>query len=54
MIGDFPAIAFFLPRDESTVFSKYTIPIDFESQEELKNFIMKLSGLINIAMDGYL
>ena len=52
MIGDFPAIAFFLPRDESTVFSKYAIPIDFESQEELKNFIMKLSGLINIAMDG--
>ena len=52
MIGDFPAIAFFLPRDESTVFSKYAIPIDFESQEEPKNFIMKLSGLINIAMDG--
>ena len=52
MVADFPAIAFYLPKDEATVFSKYAVPIDIESQEELKNFMLKLPGLINMSMDG--
>ena len=51
MIADFPGIAFYLPRNEETVFHKYAIPIDLESKAELATFIQKLSRLINVAMD---
>ena len=41
MVGDFPAIAFYLQKNEETVFSKYAVPIDIESQEELKKLHVK-------------
>jgi hypothetical protein len=52
MIGDYPAIAHYLPNDEETIYNNYAIPIDLETTEELQKFIYKLPGYINMSMDG--
>ena len=42
----------YLPRDESTIFNKYAVPINLVAMKELEGFMAKLPGLSNIAMDG--
>lgn len=48
----YPAIWHFLPRCMNTVFDKFIMTIDNDSSSELKTFIEKLPGRINISMDG--
>mmetsp|Transcript_14219 Transcript_14219/g.30950 ORF Transcript_14219/g.30950 Transcript_14219/m.30950 type:complete len:269 (+) Transcript_14219:140-946(+) len=52
MIGDFPAIGFFLPRDRETFYNNYVLRIDMETTQELRDFMKKLPGKINVSMDG--
>jgi len=47
-----PAIAHFLPRDVETIFSNYVVPIDQSALEEMKDFIKRLPGFVNISLDG--
>ena len=47
-----PAIHDFLPRNEETIYNRYVLFIDTETTHELKSFIQKIPGRINIAMDG--
>jgi hypothetical protein len=46
------ALGMYLPHDESTIFSKYAVPIDIVAMKELEGLISKIPGLINIALDG--
>ncbi len=46
LITEHPSIAFFLPRDEATIYNNYVVVIDQECSHELKSFIKKLPGLI--------
>ncbi len=52
MIGDFPAIGFFLPRDRETIYNNYVLRIDMETTQELQDFMKKLPRQINVSMDG--
>ena len=47
-----PGIDKFYPSDERTIIDTYVREIDRECHEELQNYIAKLPGNINIAMDG--
>ena len=52
MITVSPAIGMFLQRSVETVFDNYVVSIDANVFKEMKRFIVKLPGLINVAMDG--
>ena len=52
IIGDFPAIAHFLSRNQVTIYNNYTTPIDLERTQELESNINNLPGFINISFDG--
>ena len=52
MLTSNPAIGMFLPRDHSTIYNKFVLPIDMSASNELDAFMTKLPGLVNIAMDG--
>ena len=47
-----PVIGMFLPRNVDTVFDIYIVSIDANVFKEMKRFVMKLPGLLNVVMDG--
>ena len=47
-----PALWDYLPRDAETIYNRYIIQVDYNTTDELKTFIKKLPGRLNIAMDG--
>ena len=54
LIEHCPGIEKFYPHDECTIIDTYMREIDKEchKHKELQNYIAKLQGHINIAMDG--
>eukprot|EP00957_Ditylum_brightwellii_P169369 12891171-Ditylum_brightwellii.AAC.1 len=52
LILHYPIIRKFLPLTIGTIYDKYVMEINKATTEELKTFVMKIPGLINISMDG--
>jgi len=48
----YPAILKFIPSDVETIYDKYVIKIDKQTTSELKSFMAKIPGHVNVAMDG--
>ena len=48
----YPAILKFMPTNNETIYDKYVVKIDKETTAELKSFMAKLPGHVNVAMDG--
>ena len=47
-----PGLGHFLPKHEDTIYNNYVIPIDQKAFTEMKDFLNRLPGWINVAMDG--
>ena len=47
-----PAIWNFLPRNSETIYNRYIISVDHNTTDELKRYIKKIPGRVNVAMDG--
>ena len=48
----YPAIWSFIPKDEEAIYNNYVVSIDHASAGQLKQFIQKIPGRCNMAMDG--
>ena len=48
----YPAIWSFLPKDKEAIYNNYVVSIDHASAGQLKQFIKKIPGRCNLAMDG--
>ena len=48
----YPVILKFMPTNNETIYDKYVVKIDKETTAELKSFMAKLPGHVNVAMDG--
>lgn len=48
----YPAILKFIPSNVETIYDRYVIKIDKDTTSELKSFMAKIPGHVNVAMDG--
>ncbi len=52
LVQRYPAISKFLPTNTETIFDKYVVKIDKDTMSEMKTFMAKIPGHVNVAMNG--